>query len=80
MTQRYAQYKGRVYRLVWRGTTKQGKEAAKLCFLDGSKEFWAKEGEPVNECKAPARKTRRTGRPCGYPGCDGTNFCEECWD
>jgi hypothetical protein len=37
---RNASYKGRSYRLMWSGTTKTGKDMAKLAFLDGSKEFW----------------------------------------
>mgnify|MGYP000415691527 CR=1 FL=1 len=38
-----ATYKGKSYYIVWHGRTKRGDYAAKLCFRDGSKEFWAKE-------------------------------------
>lgn len=39
-----ARYKGREYLLVWEGETKRG-YAAKLSFADGSKIFWANDGE-----------------------------------
>lgn len=35
-----AKYKGHSYYLLWSGETKRG-QAAKLCFRDGSKSFWA---------------------------------------
>jgi len=35
-----AAYKGKTYLLLWSGETKRG-PAAKLCFRDGSKVFWA---------------------------------------
>lgn len=37
-------YKGKRYRLVWKGKTKYGKRA-KLAFFDGSKEFWVDAGK-----------------------------------
>jgi hypothetical protein len=38
-TVKYAEYKGRKYKLLFLGDTRHGKRA-KLAFLDGSKEFW----------------------------------------
>lgn len=38
-----AQYKGKSYYVVWHGRTRSGEHAAKLCFRDGTKEFWANE-------------------------------------
>lgn len=78
---KYANYKGRVYLLKYQGK-KEGKTITKLGFLDGSKEFWAREGEPVTPCEAPAPSAasrRRNWRPCGYPGCS-PNWCDECFD
>jgi len=89
-TKRYMRYKGRVYELKWQGTKPGNSEVmTKLAFLDGSKEFWASSGEPLEECKAPSKTTatkplatrapeRRFRLPCGYPGCTGKNFCDEC--
>lgn len=39
-----ATYKGREYLLIWEGNTRRG-PAAKLAFADGSKVFWASQGE-----------------------------------
>lgn len=75
----YASYKNRTYRVVYQGV-KDGKAITKLAFLDGSSEFWASNGPVTPTTKPPA--TRRfgfaRGRPCGYPGCDGIQFCDEC--
>ena len=38
-----ATYKGKPYYVVWHGVTRKGEYAAKLCFRDGSKQFWARE-------------------------------------
>ncbi len=90
----YAQYKGRTYEMKWQGTRPGNSEVVtKLCFLDGSKEFWATTGEPVTPCKAPSasvvlraagpkmpKSDRRSRKPCGYPGCTGKNYCDECSD
>ena len=74
----YARYKGRVYKVAYQGASKAtGDVITRLEFLDGSSSFWARSGEPVVQSSAPAR-TRRVRRPCGYPGCDGVGFCEEC--
>ena len=37
----------------------------------------AKEGTAPYAATRPTY-TARKGRPCGYPGCDGKNFCDEC--
>jgi hypothetical protein len=84
METKYATYKGRTYKIIYQGK-KAGKVITKLGFLDGSSEFWAKEGEPVTPTNAPPKSgqfgfSRRRRGPCGYPGCDGTNFCDECSD
>jgi len=78
-----AGYKGRNYLVKWSGTTKTGKEMHKLAFLDGSKEFWCDSSlvtAPVASASAPAYSSGRRGgrRPCGYPGCTGYNYCDDC--
>jgi hypothetical protein len=90
---RYMKYKGRVYELKWQGTKPgDSKVITKLAFLDGSREFWAADGEPLEECKAPSKTsvTKPTGarpepekryrRGCGAKGCTGKNFCQDCDD
>ena len=82
----YANYKGRVYLLIYQGQ-KDGKTISKLAFLDRSKEFWASADYTVTPCKAPsASSANPTGQrsyktrakpPCGYPGCDGVT-CDDC--
>jgi len=75
--ERFALYKGKRYRLLWRGETKYG-ERAHLQFLDQSKDFWVSASE-IREVKA--REKRSANRPyvcdeCGelvYPG-------TRCWE
>jgi len=55
-----AQYKGRTYYVIWEGETKRGR-AAKLCFRDGSKVFWADAGA-VQIVKRYGRENFRSGR------------------
>ena len=69
--QKYAQYKGKTYRLAWQGQTKFG-ERAKLMFLDGSKEFWVAAGTIKD---APAPTGIRHGSPHGR-----FNQWGHCWE
>ena len=46
-----AQYKGKSYYVIWHGHTRSGDYAAKLCFRDGTKEFWAKETDQLRITK-----------------------------
>lgn len=76
---KYASYKGRVYVVKYKGE-KAGKTIIRLASQDGSIEFWAKDGEPVTPCEAPApltRTRRKNWQPCGYPGCT-PQYCDEC--
>ncbi len=68
-----ATYKGRKYRLLWKGKTRYGTRA-KLGFFDGSKEFWV-DASRVTEApdwrereRAGDRYlgTRYEGEYCGY--------------
>ncbi len=45
-----ATYKGKNYILVWEGETRRG-QGFKLAMNDGSKVFWAQQGEPVTVTK-----------------------------
>jgi hypothetical protein len=85
-----ASYKGRSYLLVWEGDTRRG-PAAKLAFSDGSKVFWANQGEyeverryraPVSigrlqELREEARQARAQGFNDGIPA-GRRHVCEEC--
>lgn len=51
------QYKGRSYRLLFKGKTKFGFKA-KLAFMDGSKEFWV----DANLISESTKSTRAPGR------------------
>ena len=75
---KFANYKGRTYLLLYQGQN-AGKIITKLGFMDGSSEFWARDGEPVTPCEAPPTKgrLRSSWRPCGYPGCS-PGWCDEC--
>jgi len=42
-----ATYQGKTYYVVWSGYTRSGEYAVKLCFRDGTKEFWAKDTSAV---------------------------------
>lgn len=47
-----ATYKGKSYYVVWDGNSrKTGEYCCKLCFRDGSKEFWAKEMDQLKITK-----------------------------
>lgn len=69
-------YKGRVYRLLWKGTTKYG-ERAHLEFTDGTKNFWcdaslvsgASEASSSNSSSSGYKKGSHRGKQC---------FCAEC--
>lgn len=55
---RTCQYKGRTYRLLYRGKTKYSADKAKLAFMDGSKEFWV-DGSAITEGAAPTTRAAR---------------------
>lgn len=67
-TYEVCQYKGRSYRLLWKGQTKFGLKA-KLAFMDGSKEFWV---DLSLVSYAP------TSSPSGSSRSRGGNRCENC--
>jgi hypothetical protein len=74
MADKYAEYKGKTYRLVWQGTTKYGPRA-KLAFKNGSKEFWVdsnliKETETVPTQQTGFRNGKHWGA-CWECGCEG---------
>ena len=58
-----AEYKGRKYKLLWRGSTQFG-ERAKLAFFDGSKEFWvaANTLSGVRDNPSPVERVHGKGR------------------
>jgi len=67
-------YKGKPYRLLWRGPTRYG-ERARLQFMDGSKDFWVDAhmvsgGGSYGGGSDSAPRLRR----------DGTYLCDECGD
>lgn len=64
-----AEYRGRKYRLAWRGQTKYG-ERAKLQFFDGSREFWVDAGAITISTDSP--KSYSFGRRSGA-------YSHECW-
>lgn len=85
-----ATYKGRKYRLAWRGETKYGPRA-KLQFLDGGKEFWvasdAIQVTATGDRTNPLKRTRKGGfHPAYDSGCwdcraarrSGAPACERC--
>ena len=84
--ERYAEYKGRTYRLVWHGDTKFGSRA-KLAFLNGQNEFWVGDehiklvdAPPPQRDNAPTRRKygKNWGRcwECGCEGwLDGDGYC-----
>lgn len=67
-----AVYKGRKYKLVWRGQTKYG-ERTKLAFFDGSKEFWV--SSDLVTVGSSGQSYRRSSRylcpQCGNPADGG---------
>ncbi len=69
-----ADYKGRPYRLEFKGRTKFG-DKAKLAFLDGSKEFWVDAALIANEREGSASSSngssRSQGRACAECGKSG---------
>lgn len=82
MTIETCSYKGRPYRLVWRGKTKFGRRA-RLEFMDGSKEFWVAE-EAIDLVDVP-RRSAYSSRPRRRPTCptcldmhDGGTICPDC--
>ncbi len=64
-TQQTCSYKGRTYRLLWRGKTKYG-QRAKLEFLDGSASFWVP-AEKIGTAAARQADTGETCAECGKP-------------
>jgi hypothetical protein len=68
-------YKGKPYRLMWRGTTKYG-ERARLQFMDGSKDFWV-DAHLVSGGGGAERAPRSSGPRLRR---DGTYLCDECGD
>lgn len=80
-TSQIAEYKGRKYRLAWRGTTKYG-ERAKLQFFDGSKEFWVPaEAITVSAPRSYGFRHHSDNAPHGRT-CDycGARDCPRAWD
>jgi hypothetical protein len=67
--QKRVTYKGKVYRLLWKGQTKFG-ERCKLAFLDGSKEFWADASLVSDQTTAAVSQPvkRQAGRTCAECG------------
>lgn len=61
MADKFARYKGKTYRLLWRGKTAHG-ERAKLGFIDGSKEFWV-DDSLIREVDADQGVCAECGRP-----------------
>jgi hypothetical protein len=76
MSERFARYKGKTYKLLYKGKTAHG-ERAKLAFMDGSKEFWVDAALVVET--APARSESREPRcRCTRPIDEGDGECMVC--
>ncbi len=76
-----AQYKGRKYRLLFKGKTKIGQKAKLGFFGDESKEFWV-DADKIEEVASTRGKGfgRRTCPYCGdsdCPGVDDPRACEQ---
>jgi hypothetical protein len=65
-TERFAEYKGKTYKLEFLGETKFGRRA-KLAFRDGSKEFWVEAGLVKEVSSSSSGSSSRSGssRPSG---------------
>lgn len=79
---RFVEYNGRTYRLLWSGQTKYGRRAH-LAFTDGSKDFWVDAAKCKDvEAKVAQKRLSRGFGPvvsCWECGCEYSgHMCPVC--
>ena len=62
-----------VDRVLWTGVARDGRQASLVTLVATSRDH--RTAYPV---RGGAYGGSRRRGPCGYPGCDGRSFCDEC--